>query len=72
MEGMPKRGDIFEHASFLSSAHLPERVPLKCKVTKVAQGVVYYRPFYGVHEDGSEWLGAPSYTPLDRFPEIKL
>jgi hypothetical protein len=50
-----KRGDLFQHAHWRDSSKMPERVPLTCKVTKVAGGVIYYRPCYGRHDDGCEW-----------------
>jgi hypothetical protein len=30
-------------------------------VTAVRLGAVYYRPDYGLHDDGTPWLGSPSY-----------
>jgi len=35
--------------------------PLRIKVTRVTKHSIYYRPDYGLHEDGSEWLGSPHY-----------
>jgi hypothetical protein len=58
-----KRGEIYIHRHFMDE----RRTPLLCKVTRIAQGVAYYRPYYGVHEDGSEWLGSPYYVSLDKF-----
>lgn len=56
-----KRGDIFTHRHWLN----PEtNQPLRCKITKVAGGTLYYRPHYGFHDDGSEWLGKPMYFPV--------
>jgi hypothetical protein len=40
--------------------------PLEMKVTRIAMGVVYYRPHYGLHDDGTEWLGAPASFPLEQ------
>lgn len=40
------------------------------RVTKVAQGLVYYRPLYGKHDDGSDWLGSPAYIAAEKFATI--
>ncbi len=40
--------------------------PAVMRVTRIAQGVIYYRPYYGKHDDGSLWLGAAAYFPLSR------
>ena len=53
---MLKQGDIFTHRHWLDPDH--SNAPLRCKVTKIARGMVYYRPYYGLHDDGTEWLGA--------------
>lgn len=58
-----RRGDRFEHRRYLRP---DENSPLVCVVTAVRQGVIYYRPDYGVHDDGTPWLGSPSYFPADQ------
>jgi hypothetical protein len=65
-----KTGTIFTHKHYLTPDYSGEH--LKCKVTKVSQGVVYYRPFYGMHDDGSEWLGSPCYIPKEDFNKISV
>ena len=60
---MIKRGDIVKHRYYLDAEKLPEKVALKCKITAIRQGVIYYRPYYGLHDDGTEWLGSGSYFP---------
>jgi hypothetical protein len=58
-----KIGMIFEHKKWLD----PEMNgrPLRCKITKIARGSIYYRPYYGKHCDGSEWLGSPAFFAVD-------
>ena len=60
----PTRGTIFAHKHFLDPN---TRQPLRCKVTAVRAGLVYYRPFYGTHEDGSDWLGSSWHVPLEKW-----
>lgn len=57
-----KRGEYYLHRHYIDTNI---DMPLRCKVTRIAQGVVYYRPHYGYHEDGSEWLGSPAYFPIE-------
>lgn len=38
-----KRGDLFTHAHWLDANHRP----LRCRVTRVADGVVYWKPIDG-------------------------
>jgi hypothetical protein len=60
------RGQCFTHKHWLN----PETMkPLRCVVTAIRQGVTYYRPKYGVHDDGSPWLGAPAYFPTNDWPK---
>jgi len=47
--------------------HYRTNQPLVMKITKVAAGSIYYRPDYGKHDDGSEWLGSPA--RIDATPE---
>ena len=58
------KGQIFLHKRWLDAQFMPQRIPLRCIVTRIAQGVIYYRPLYGAHDDGTPWLGAPSYFPI--------
>jgi hypothetical protein len=58
------KGAYFFHSKFLDPANGQS---LRCKVTRIAQGTVYYRPHYGWHEDGKEWLGACSYFAVEKF-----
>ena len=44
-----------------------DRKPLRLKITRVTKHSIYYRPDYGLHDDGSEWLGSPAY--IDNSPE---
>ena len=65
-----KAGDFFEHTKWLSYL---DNKPLKCKITKVLKDYIYYRPYYGLHEDGSEWLGSCSYfSKVDRHKYMKV
>lgn len=58
-----KVGDRFEHKHFLN----PEtRQPLVGLVTRIAGGIVYYRPDYGLHDDGTPWLGSAAYFPVEQ------
>jgi hypothetical protein len=59
----PARGLRFIHRHWLDEAG----DPLTCVVTRVAKGIVYYRPDYGTRLDGSPWRGAPSYVPVEAF-----
>lgn len=60
----PRRGATFRHPYYQNPSNNEQ---LLCKVTRIAYGVVYYRPVYGQHEDGSEWLGAPTYISVWPF-----
>jgi hypothetical protein len=41
--------------------------PATMKITKVEKGSIYYRPVYGTHDDGTEWLGSPA--RIDNTPD---
>ena len=60
-----KRGDHFFHKHWLNAEKLGQNELLECVVTRVAKGVIYYRPYYGIHDDGTPWLGSPSYFAED-------
>lgn len=60
----PKRGEIYQHRHFRYPA---SNKALLCKVTRIVSGVAYYRPHYGYHDDGSEWLGSPYYVDIRKF-----
>lgn len=64
----PKHGLHFTHKRFLEGDYSGK--PLECKITKVTRSTVYFRPYYGIHEDGSEWLGNPWYVTLEKFDSI--
>ena len=58
-----KRGDYFTHRYYFTEDGAGKR-PLRCKVTKVAKGLVYYRGVYS--EPGSpELLGAVYYSTIE-------
>jgi len=59
-----RKDDLFEHRYWLDARHMPDKRPLLCIVTRVAQGTVYYRPFYGRHDDGTSWLGSSTHFPI--------
>ena len=59
-----KAGQRYQSTRWLCWA---TNLPLIVKITKVSQGSIYYRPDYGLHDDGSEWLGAPA--RIDNTPE---
>lgn len=54
----PKRGDEFVHARWLEEDGV---TPLRCRVTRVARGVVYYRPADN---------GAPEYISREKFQTV--
>lgn len=60
-----KTGEYFEHRKWRDQMN---DQPLRCKITRVAKGTVYYRPHYGWHDDGTEWLGSPIYFHVDQAP----
>lgn len=60
-----KRGSTFLHRFWLDVSKAPAREPLRCRVTKVSGGSVYWRADYGKHDDGTEWLGSPMRFQLD-------
>lgn len=53
-----KHGTRFYHTRLLAEDY---KSPALCEITRVAQGVVYYRPVAG---------GVSEYTPIERFPRI--
>lgn len=59
-----KPGLIFEHKHWLDSS---TNAPLKCKVTRITRDRVYYRGYYGLHDDGSEWLGGGMWLGRAKF-----
>jgi hypothetical protein len=61
-----KKGTKFLHSRYLDVGKLPEKVQLTCVITAVRMGVVYYRPVYGTHDDGTPWLGSPAYFPKEQ------
>lgn len=65
----PKRGLRFHHARILSHDY-DGITPQLCAVTRVALGVVYYRPVYFHGE--RETLGAAEYATAERFQVLAL
>jgi hypothetical protein len=63
-----KRGEHFNHTYWIT----PDRKPLECVVTRIAQGVIYYRPFYSKHDDGTDWLGASAYFSVEQAEKYVL
>ena len=60
-------GMKFFHKHYLTE---DKKSPLKCKVTKIAQGVVYYRPIY--RNNDKIIYGKASYIDIDKFPSIVI
>lgn len=58
-----KVGDRFEHKRVFDPI---TKRPIVGLVTRVAGGIVYYRPDFGFHDDGTPWLGSPHYFPIDQ------
>ena len=55
-----KRGEYYKSQVWLDPHHYYDTaVPLIVKITRVTTGTLYYRPYYGRHDDGTEWLGSP-------------
>jgi hypothetical protein len=67
---MIKRGMKFPHPRVLSCAALSEHVPQTYVVTRVTRDWVYYRADYGLHDDGTPWLGKAECTERDRFERM--
>jgi hypothetical protein len=57
-----KRGTKFEHRFWLADCSAKD-TPLLCLVTKIRQGILYYRPIFDTN-DGTPSLGAPACFPL--------
>lgn len=69
MSTFPKKGFRFYHKRVLSTEAFDGKTPQLFEVTRVAQGVVYYRPVY-VYRNGDqtrEQLGSPDYMPREKF-----
>ena len=41
--------------------------PITVKITKVTSSAIYYRPDYGLHNDGTEWLGSCAWITPDQI-----
>jgi hypothetical protein len=50
-----KAGQRYKSTVWLNPATSEPQVMV---ITRIAGGAVYYRPDYGVHEDGTKWLGS--------------
>lgn len=57
-----KKGERYTSKVWL---HPETGAPLVMLITRIAQGVVYYRPDYGTHDDGSRWLGSSAYFTFE-------
>ena len=57
-----KRGVCFIHKRWLDGSN---NQPLKCQITRIARGLMYYRADYGLHDDGTPWLGAPYFIAVE-------
>lgn len=60
-----KKGDRFQHAQWLDASRMPEKIPLTCQITKIAGGLIYYRPVYDYGT--REALGSPMVETVDNF-----
>lgn len=61
-----KKGTKFLHSRYLDVSKLPEKVQQLCVITAIRQGVIYYKPVYGTHDDGTPWLGSSTYFPKEQ------
>lgn len=61
-----RRGMRFESRVWLDPTYMPEHRPALCLVTAVRAGMVYYRPDYGLHDDGTPWLGSAACFPVEQ------
>lgn len=46
-----------------------------CQITRIAQGKIYYKAYYGLHDDGTPWYGFFDYIPeevADRYISIRV
>jgi len=59
------RGTRFIHSRLLNPKF--DGTNLECLDTRVAGGVVYYRPNYGKHDDGTPWLGSAGKFPIEQW-----
>ena len=46
-----KRGEYYKSTVWLDPHHQASAVPLIVKITKTTVGTLYYRPYYGRHDD---------------------
>jgi len=68
INGIAMRKDmVFFHKHYLTE---DKKSSLKCKITKIEQGVVYYRPIY--FENGNQTLGKANYIEIEKFPTIAI
>lgn len=64
-----KKGLKFFHARVLDTQKFDGYTPALYEVTRIAQGVVYYRPVFDVCLP-SQRLGRPEYDTIEHFPKI--
>lgn len=51
-----KRGDLYRSTVWLNPDRSGETLIME--ITRVAAGTIYYRPVYGLHDDGTRWYGS--------------
>lgn len=56
-----RRGARYESRIWLSSDYTNR--PAIMKITRIMHDRIYYRPDYGHHDDGTEWLGSAAWIP---------
>lgn len=61
------KGAKFYHKRILDVQKFDGKSPQLCVVTKIAQGVIYYRCDYGQHDDGTPWTGTGGYFPIEQL-----
>ena len=57
-----KRGETYISKIWMDH----DRRPIPMRITKIVGKTIYYRPYYGKHDDGSDWLGSVAYFPLEQ------
>jgi len=35
--------------------------PTIMQITRITKSAIYYRPYYGLHDDGTDWLGSSAW-----------
>lgn len=65
----PKKGQRFYHKTWLSPR---DNSPQLFEITRVATGVVYYRPVYFYQDQNVEKLGGSMYETTENFAKRVL